>query len=417
MSGWTETPLRALATLNDETLPESFDPGAEISYVEIGGVAEATGLAWNEPVAFGAAPSRARRVIRDGDVIVSTVRTYLRAVAGVERPPSNAVASTGFAVLRPRRVRPGFLRYALLSDSFLREVIARSVGVSYPAINASELMSMRVPVPSAGTQHRVIEYLDRETAEIDAFIADQERLIELLTERRSASLAALVSSPSSDRRAVRLGWVAQIGNGSTPSRDNDAYWSDDGFPWLNSSVVNQDSIMSTDQFVTTLALQQCHLPVVPPGSVLVGITGEGRTRGMATLLNMTATISQHLAFITPNADLLLPDYLLAVLGASYRELRRISEGAGSTKGALTCGDIKSHRIRVPPLSEQRGIAQAAKSLEAWTGGAVADARRAVELLRERRVALISAAVTGQIDVTGRHRASVAVSDPPARMVP
>ncbi|MEP7283706.1 MAG: restriction endonuclease subunit S, partial [Rubrivivax sp.] len=114
-----------------------------IEYVEISGVDEGRGITQTQTLAFGSSPSRARRVVRDGDVLISTVRTYLRAIATVSNPPPNLIASTGFAAIRPRRVHPGFLGYMLHCEYVMSEVIARSVGISYPAINASDLMRLK----------------------------------------------------------------------------------------------------------------------------------------------------------------------------------------------------------------------------------------------------------------------------------
>ena len=134
-----------------------------------------------------------------------------------------------------------------------------------------------------------------------------------------------------------------------------AYWSNGHYPWLNSSSVNHNPILAADQFVTDVALLECHLPRVQPGSVLVAITGQGKTRGTAALLAVEATINQHIAFITPRQDVVRPEYLQLVLVGAYRELRRISDDSGSTKGALTCGDISHFKTAVPPREEQDQI--------------------------------------------------------------
>jgi type I restriction enzyme S subunit len=85
--------------------------------------------------------------------------------------------------------------------------------------------------------------------------------------------------------------------------------------------------------VTEAALTQCHLPVVKPDSVLVAITGEGNTRGKAALLRLTATISQHLAYITDSSGRLGAEFLWRQLDAQYSELRAESSGGGSTRAA------------------------------------------------------------------------------------
>src|SRR5207302_731799 len=95
---------------------------------------------------FADAPSRARRVVRAGDTIVATVRTYLEAIALIPQALDGQICSTGFAVLRSGRdIEPRFLAYWARSRPIVGEIVARSVGVSYPAINASELGHLRVP--------------------------------------------------------------------------------------------------------------------------------------------------------------------------------------------------------------------------------------------------------------------------------
>src|SRR5258705_13962821 len=94
---WKVIPVKAIATCNDDVLDEDTPSDFEIDYVEISGVSSGAIMESNA-MPFGQAPSRARRRVRDGDVIVSTVRTYLRAIAPVTKPPANMIASTGFAV-------------------------------------------------------------------------------------------------------------------------------------------------------------------------------------------------------------------------------------------------------------------------------------------------------------------------------
>jgi type I restriction enzyme S subunit len=146
---WEVKRLKYSATINDEVLPETTEPDFEFSYVDISSVDGTAGIIAQQPMTFEIAPSRARRVVRNGDTIVSTVRTYLRAIAPINNPPDTLIVSTGFAVVRPRSVQPRFLFYAIRKSSFVETVVARSVGVSYPAVNASEVAT--IPVPFCGT--------------------------------------------------------------------------------------------------------------------------------------------------------------------------------------------------------------------------------------------------------------------------
>jgi len=135
-AGWDMKPIWAVASCNDEILEETTSPDYVMLYVEISDVDAVSGISGATELAFAAAPSRARRRVADGDVIVSTVRTYLRAIAPIVAPPANTIVSTGFAVLRPRKILPAYLAYLLRAEFTVAEIIARSTGVSYPAINA-----------------------------------------------------------------------------------------------------------------------------------------------------------------------------------------------------------------------------------------------------------------------------------------
>ena len=190
--GWKTRRLKTLATCNDETLPENTSEFVRIEYIEISDVDESRGIFNSTFHVFKDAPSRARRITRKGDVIISTVRTYLKAIATIER--EGLVVSTGFAVLRARTsVLPRFLAYAVKSAVFKDNVVRYSTGTSYPAINASDLMCLSVPLPPLPEQEAIVERLDRETGKIDRAIEVKRRQIELLRERRQIVIDEVVT--------------------------------------------------------------------------------------------------------------------------------------------------------------------------------------------------------------------------------
>lgn len=291
-----------------------------------------------------------------------------------------------------------------------------STSTALPSMTKSALNAHLVPFPELTEQESIAAFLDHETAKIDALIAEQEKLIALLAEKRQATISHAVTRglnpdvPMKDSGVAWLGevpahWnilplklIAVIGNGSTPNRDNPDYWESQGFPWLNSSVVNMEEVSEAAQFVTDLALKECHLPIVKPPALLVGITGQGKTRGMATLLKFTATLNQHLAYIKPDENKLSEKYLIRLFEALYQHLRTESEGAGSTKGAITCEQLGNLRVPMPALEEQIAIASLLDQETDKINQLSTDGQLTVNLLKERRSALIAAAVTGQIDV-------------------
>ena len=413
---WKVERLKYLATLNDEALAESTDPNFGMAYVDIGSVDAAAGITETEAIVFEKAPSRARRLVRNGDVIVSTVRTYLRAIAAIEAPEPNVIVSTGFAVIRPRQLQSSFASYALRAPHFVERVVANSVGVSYPAINAGNLACFPIAYTSVDEQRAIATVLDRETARIDGLVERKERLIELLQEKRTALITRAVTRgldpnvPMKDSgvewlggipahwEVKKLGYVTNIGNGSTPNRNEERYWVDGSHPWLTSAKINEGVIATADQFVTDVAFRECHLPSVTAGSVLVAITGEGQTRGRAALLSIDSTISQHLAYITPSCREINAGFLVRLFEARYEWLREESSGSGSTRAALTCEFLRSARLAFPPRGEQRAITAFLDRDTAKIDALIAKVRQAMDHLKEFRTAFISAAVTGKIDV-------------------
>ena len=181
---WEVRRLKYWVDINKRTLPETTNLDFEFRYIEIGGVS--TRALSEEPalIRFRNAPSRARRIVRRGDTIVSTVRTYLKAVWFAEEDEvEDIVCSTGFATLTPRSdTFPKFVSYVAQSDEFTNQVTADSVGVAYPAISESKLGVLRVPVPPLAEQRAIAAHLDGRMAAIDAAIAHCERMADLVSE-------------------------------------------------------------------------------------------------------------------------------------------------------------------------------------------------------------------------------------------
>ena len=348
-----------------------------------------------------------------GDVLFGKLRPYL-AKAWVAEFPGRC--TTEALVMEPISIEPRFLRSVCLSSRFVGDVDASTFGSKMPRAEWDFIGNLPVPVPDPDTQTAIADYLDRETARLDALVAAKQRLLTLLTEKRRAIITRAVTRGLDSRAPLRdsgipwlgeipahwdvwkIGHLASVGNGSTPRRDRAAYWTDGAIPWLNSSVVNQAEVTRAEQFVTALAVRECHLPAVNSGAVLIAITGQGKTRGQAVVLSMEATISQHLAFVQPDPSRMRPWFLRWALFAAYPFLRSISDDAGGTKGALTCEDVGNLRVPVPSPSEQAAILDHVAALTGRIDSLWAATEKTLSIIKERRAALIAAAVTGRLDV-------------------
>lgn len=420
-SGWAVKPIKYLATYNDEVLPESADSEAEITYVEISDVSEYGGVRLNASIRFKDAPSRARRIVRKDDVLVSTVRTYLRAVAAVRETVPNLIASTGFAVLRAAGIEAGFLRYAMLTEYVIDEIISRSVGVSYPAINASDLVRVKLPVPPPQEQLAIAAFLDCETAEIDTFIAHQKELIVLLAERRAAVIKRAVTK-GLDRSAVMkdsglewlgavpaqwklvpLRWKSRLITGITPATTEPEYYSEDesDFHWIRPEDLNESGAPTTaTKYLSERGEGQVrHLM---PESVLLCCIGA--TLGKVGITDREASTNQQITAVV--STYWNGKYLFYSMQSARQEIEALS--VGNTIPILNNSKLGALRLPHPEIDEQKSIAAYLDGETAEIDAAISDAKKAIDLSKERRAALISAAVTGKIDVR-KHNVELAAA--------
>lgn len=175
---WEVKKLKYLTTVNSDSLSESTDKNYCFKYIDIGNVTSDGRIASLQTVVFKEAPSRARRKVKKGVTIFSTVRTYLKAIAFIDSSEIDLIASTGFAAIEANsKISEEFLFYVLKNDKFIDRVCALSTGVSYPAINSSELSSIEIVYPiDKNEQNNIVNFIKTEfskTLEVEALVIDQ----------------------------------------------------------------------------------------------------------------------------------------------------------------------------------------------------------------------------------------------------
>ena len=423
---WEVKRLKYSASINDEALLDTTRPDFPMSYVDIGSVDSIRGIVSVEDMMFEDAPSRARRVVRNGDTIVSTVRTYLRAITPVHHPSANTIVSTGFAVVRPRRVFPGFLSYALREHGLVEGIVARSVGVSYPALNASEIGMLPIPLPTGDEQRAIADFLDRETAKIDRLVAKKRILIERLQEKRTALISRTVTrdlplcaarqaglDPHPKLKPSGIEWLGEVPEHWEVKRL--MHLTDqarqimygivlpgpdvpDGVPIVKGGDVKPGRLSLTNLCRTTTDIEAGYVRSrLASGDIVFSIRG---TVGEAELIPEEITganLTQDAARIAPSSGLHGPWLLYAMKTKAIID-PLLSLSIGAAVRGVNIRDLKRVVLLVPSLSEQLIIAE---FLDRETGKLdvmVSKVETAIERLQECRTALITAAVTGKIDV-------------------
>ena len=201
--GWEVHKLKYRTIINKKKLEDDINPNYVINYVDISNVDSSGNILDIEEQIFEDAPSRARRIPRSGDTIISTVRTYLKAIAYLENIPGNLIVSTGFAVLEPiKSINSKYLFYSTSSEVFIQNVIAYSKGVAYPAINPPELGQIPIIMPSLPEQTTIANFLDKATSKIDKTIQKIEQKINLLEEYKKSLINHVVTGKVDVREAV-----------------------------------------------------------------------------------------------------------------------------------------------------------------------------------------------------------------------
>jgi len=248
---------------------------------------------------------------------------------------------------------------SLRSPSYSAGAGRKSTGSTFDAISGSALRAHRVPLAPAAEQRRIVAEIERQFTRLDVAVAALCRAKANLKRYRASVLStactgALVPS-SGEWLSSTVGEVASVGTGATPKRGSERYWNNGHVPWVTSAVVNEPFVDEPTEFVTELAVRETNLTVYGPGTLLLAMYGEGKTRGMVSELRILATTNQALAAVMVGKDSPVhSSYLKIALMARYAETRRLSWGG--VQPNLNLGLVRSISIHHPKdLAEQLRI--------------------------------------------------------------
>jgi|21_taG_2_1085346.scaffolds.fasta_scaffold01883_3 type I restriction enzyme S subunit len=416
---WRRKRIKYVATYNDEALSDDTDEFKEIEYIEISGVSAVGGVENVSSLQFHKAPSRARRIVRSGDTLVSTVRTYLKAIATVREAPDNLIASTGFCVIRAgEEIDAAFLGWVMKSEPIVGEIVARSVGVSYPATNASEVVKLEVPLPDLETQRRIGGYLDDKTERIDALIEKKRALLDRLAEKRQALITRAVTRglyPDVKLKDSGIDWLGEvpahwevkrfrfvlqgIEQGWSPQCDSRKAQPDE---WgvLKVGCVNGIAYDEGEHKALPSDLDPITKYEVHVGDVLLSRANTKELLGSASLVHETRgrMIFSDKLYRLNLADELVPAYAITVLQSPLARLQYERDATGTSGSMQNIGQdtIKNFVMPIPPSDEQISIGQYVAEFDQRLTNVIDSIKESAARLEEYRAALVTAAVTGKI---------------------
>lgn len=405
-SHWHEEKLKHISTCNDEVLSEDTPDELIIHYVEISDVDSVSGINNHTDYTFANAPSRARRITRKNDVIISTVRTYLKAIATVKE--DDLIVSTGFAVIRPTKVNQKYLAYSLLNDDFLGEVISKSVGVSYPAINATDLIEIKIPVPPREEQETIAAFLDHKVGQIDATIAEKEQMLEDLKNYRSAIISEAVTKgldKNVEMKDSGIEWMGRVPKHWKISKLKYAGAFDNGLTYSPEDVVEKGILVLRSSNIQNghLSFDDCVYVKNAPSDLMVedGDIIICSRNGSANLVGKCAFVdhienSSFGAFMMrfrPCIHKKFAFYAFQASTSSYKGLY-----STSTINQITKAVIDQMFMVVPPIEEQERIADYIDKKITNIDSSLTEVDSQIADLKSYKSALITEAVTGKIDL-------------------
>ena len=336
---------------------------------------------------------------------------------GLVPPISESVAYASYLIRFrfSKNTDSNFLRYFFLSPSF-QEPVKKSIhGGVNQNIHAEDIKDQLVNLPPLPEQIQIASFLDRECGKLDALQAKQERLIELLKEKRQALISHAVTKgldPNAKLKPSGIEWlgdvpehwrvcrvkhVAKLESGHTPSKTVPEYWEDCNIPWVSLNDTKQlkdvDYITETALQISELGMRNSSAHLLPARAV---IFTRDATIGLAAITTRPMAVSQHIIAWICKERLVVPEYLLLVFYGMASDLERFT--AGATLKTIGMPDVNKLSAAIPPLEEQHAIVERIFRKVQNIDATMAKAERAIALLKERRSALISAAVTGKIDV-------------------
>ncbi|MEK5759139.1 restriction endonuclease subunit S [Acinetobacter variabilis] len=306
-------------------------------------------------------------------------------------------------------------------QAFKNEIIQLSSGGGQPNINQEKVASLKISAPFFEDQINIANFLDHETAQIDTLIAKQEKLIELLKEKRQAVISHAVTkglNPDAAMKDSGVEWLGQvpehwdviaiskvtqkITNGYVgPTRD---ILVEEGIPYVQATHIKKGKVNFDNAYFVREKWSNDHAKsILKKDDVLIVQTGAG-TGDVGLVSESEEGFNCHaLIILQPKKQQLSGSYLAYCLQSDYGYATLYSIRTGGMHPHLNCGEVQFVKISVPPLDEQVAISKFIEKNIQDFDQLIEKAKLAIQLMQERRTALISSAVTGKIDV--RHHAS------------
>ena len=357
------------------------------------------------------------KIVKRGHLVINSMNY---SIGSYGMSPYDGVCSSVYIILE---AKPDVVidRYALRvfeNSAFQKHLATFGNGIlaHRAAIGWDDIKGEYVPIPPIDEQSKIIEMLDHETAKIDSLIEKQQRLIELLTEKRQAVISHAVTKglnpdvPMKDSGVEWLGevpehwelvplkYLCRFSGGGTPTKDNLSYWTNGTIPWVSPKDMKSFWISKTQDYITETAVKESSTNLVEAGTLLMVVRSGILQRTIPIAINtVPVTLNQDMKALRINSRI-STEYVANYILGNVQQLLLEWSKEGATVESIEHEYLSNSLVPIPPKNEQNLIVDSINKQMQVFSDLSAKAQRAIQLMQERRTALISAAVTGKIDV-------------------
>ena len=293
-----------------------------------------------------------------GDILVSTVRPSRGAVTTVQEEMS--AVSSAFTILRPNLevCIPKYLFYCVCSKPFLQHLGANSKGATYPTCSKDDVLDYDFNILGADRQLDAVNKLDR----LYSIIIKRKRQISLLDDLIKARFVEMFGDPETSEKYphVAVKEITEVISGGTPDRKNNAYWENGTVPWVKTTELQNNRLSDIGEYITEKGLNESSAKIVPEGTVLIAMYGQGKTRGMTAILDVPASTNQACACLLPS-EKIESEYLWQYMIMSYDRLRNLAQGGNQPN--LNGNMIKNFTVLIPSKDKQIEFVEFVKQVD------------------------------------------------------
>jgi type I restriction enzyme S subunit len=350
MADWKEYKFSDLVRINAESIGRNY-PFEEIKYLDTGSITKGKIDSFQD-YEIADAPSRAKRLVKDFDIVYSTVRPIQRHYGLIRNPIANLVVSTGFAVLSAikEKANPVYLYYFLTSDEVVNylDVVADGSTSAYPSLTPNVIADLEILLPPLPEQQAIAEVLSSLDDKID-LLHRQNKTLEALAETLFRQW--LVEEAEESWETASLFDVVELVGGGTPKTEVADYWDGD-IKWISAKDITPNHkkfIVDTEKKITEQGLKSSSARLLPKYATIISARG---TVGNYCILSESMTFSQSNYGIKPKfKDYYFFTYLL--IANAVEELQ--SAAYGSVFDTITTSTFKEHQIKIPPEKEIQNL--------------------------------------------------------------